>query len=106
MTESKFNSLIEKIEPLYLPFYLDEYDSKRHDINGEEMKAGKCIVQIVGTCVYTPLGGAVFNIHFIVWDEDNQEVLLTPKQHKELKITVLKNIVPNGKKYTAPIQSA
>tara|TARA_R110002012_G_scaffold8991_2_gene41359 strand:+ start:8010 stop:8327 length:318 start_codon:yes stop_codon:yes gene_type:complete len=105
MTDIQFTTFLSEIQPISLSFYLDQYNLKEHQFNGQQMKAGKYVVEIDGTCHYTELGSS-FNIVLNVMDSSSNYIDITSKQYKDLKITVLKNIVTNGRKHTATVQSA
>tara|TARA_R110002020_G_scaffold264680_4_gene479381 strand:+ start:85 stop:378 length:294 start_codon:yes stop_codon:yes gene_type:complete len=92
----QFNELIDNIQPFLLPFYIDEYSSKPYEFKNDILKSGEYAIQVFGEC-FCSYGGHSFNIKLVLWDKDNQEVLVSPDQYKNLKISVIKNIVTNGR---------
>ena len=105
MTDIQFTTFLADIQPISLPFFLDQYNLKQYSFNSQQMKAGKYVIEIDGTCHYTEFGSS-FNIVLNVMDSSSNYIDITSKQYKDLKITVLKNIVTNGRKHTATVQSA
>ena len=50
MNSIQFTKFIEEIQPISLPFYLDQYTSTNYDLDNVQMKSGNFIIEIDGYC--------------------------------------------------------
>lgn len=102
MNKKQFAKLISDLQPISLPFYLDDYSSTNYDLNNYCLKSGDFAIELFGHCNYNNRLSS-FNINITVWDKDNQALEFTPQQYKTLKINVINNIVTNGTEHSAAI---
>lgn len=103
MIEINFKSMLKEIEPIVVPAYLDQHSSRPYFFNSHKMKAGDYAIEIDGSYYYSGYGGLAGSIILNVLDSEGNYIDINQKQYKKLKITVLNNIVPNGKEYSKPI---
>ncbi len=102
MNSIQFTKLISDLQPISLPFHLDEYSTNTYDLNNLCLISGDSTIELSGSCHYNKIVSS-FQIHITVWDEDNQAIEFTPNQYKTLKINVINNIVTNESKHSTAI---
>ena len=96
MLEIQFNKLLEYIQPISLSFYVDEYSSKQHSLDNYTLSSGDYKIDLHGHCLYADKLVS-YNFHYTLWDADNQEITLEPDQYKKLKISLINNIIIDGR---------
>tara|TARA_R110002049_G_scaffold5190_1_gene36424 strand:+ start:3679 stop:3987 length:309 start_codon:yes stop_codon:yes gene_type:complete len=99
MNSIQFTKFLEEIQPITLPFYLDQYTSTNYDLDGVQMKSGNFIIEIYGYCHYNNLTSS-FEISINVIDADGNYLDINPIQYRKLKISVINNIITNGTEHT------
>lgn len=99
MNVVQFTKIIEEIQPIFLPFYLDEYSSRDYDLDNVEMKSGDYIILLNGNCHYNKYT-ASFQMSADIIDIDGQFLEITPEQTKTLKRTLINNIIYNERKHS------
>lgn len=102
MNSLQFTKIIEEIQPISLPFYLDEYSSRDFDLDNLEMKSGDYIILLHGNCHYNKYT-ASFQMSADILDSDGQFFDLTPEQIKTLKRTLINNIIYNERKHSTVV---
>lgn len=102
MNSIQFTKIIEEIQPIRLPFYLDEYSSRDYDLDNVEMKSGDHVILLSGNCTYNKYT-ASFQMTADIIDSDGQFLELTLQQQKNLKRTLINNIIYNERKHSAVV---
>jgi len=112
MNHIQFTTFLADIQPITLPFYLDMYNTKSYDFNTTLMKSGNAdkngefitnyIIEIDGYCNYNNYASN-FEIAVNVKDADNNYIEITQIQYRELKRTVIQNIVTNDREHSTII---
>jgi len=102
MNHIQFTTFLADIQPITLPFYLDMYNTKSYDFNTTLMKAGDYTIEIDGYCNYNNYASN-FEIAVNVKDADNNYIEITQIQYRELKRTVIQNIVTNDREHSTII---
>ena len=102
MNEIKFTSFLENIQPISLPFYLDQYTSTNYDLDNVKMKSGNFIIEIDGYCHYNKVA-ASFQITLNVVDGNGNYLDINPIQYRKLKTNVINNIITNGTEHSTAI---
>lgn len=102
MIDIQFTKFIEEIQPISLPFYLDQYTSTNYDLDNVQMKSGNFIIEIDGYCHYNKVA-ASFEIALNVVDINGNYLDINPIQYRKLKTNVINNIITNGAEHSTAI---